>query len=95
MQYGRQSRCVITSCLSSEALCLRANAILNLAFALQGDGVKNSAALIPELLDDGIRLLVYAGNAGTRVDSRINLVLMLSFRLYVQRHRKLALDGEA
>ena len=34
------------------------------AFLGQGDGMKNSAALIPELLADGIRLLVYAGNAG-------------------------------
>lgn len=37
---------------------------VNQAFALQGDGVHNSAALLPELINDGIRLLVYAGNAG-------------------------------
>lgn len=44
---------------------------LSSAFALSGDGVKNSGALIPELLDDGIRLLVYAGNAGTLAFERI------------------------
>ena len=31
---------------------------------LSGDGMYNSALLIPELLEDGIRLLAYAGNAG-------------------------------
>jgi hypothetical protein len=29
----------------------------------KGDGMHNSAAVLPELLADGIRLLVYAGNA--------------------------------
>lgn len=27
-----------------------------------GDGAHNSAAMIPELLEDGIRVIVYAGN---------------------------------
>ena len=36
---------------------------VNHAFFLQGDGMHNSAALLPELLEDGKRLLVYAGNA--------------------------------
>ena len=36
---------------------------VNQAFFLQGDGMHNSAALLPELLEDGKRLLVYAGNA--------------------------------
>ena len=31
---------------------------------MNGDGMHNSAALLPELVDAGIRLLVYAGNAG-------------------------------
>lgn len=31
---------------------------------LQGDGMHNSALLLPELVNDGVRLLVYAGNAG-------------------------------
>jgi len=36
---------------------------INQAFMLQGDGMHNSAALLPELINDGVRLLVYAGNA--------------------------------
>ena len=37
------------------------------AFFGQGDGMKNSAALVPELLQDGVRVLIYAGNAGESV----------------------------
>lgn len=33
------------------------------AFASNGDGMRNSAVLLPELIANGIRLLVYAGNA--------------------------------
>ena len=40
------------------------NADVNRAFTMNGDGMHNSAALLPELVDAGIRLLVYAGNAG-------------------------------
>lgn len=40
------------------------NMDVNRDFMMQGDGMKNSAALLPELVDAGIRLLVYAGNAG-------------------------------
>jgi len=39
------------------------NTEVNQEFALQGDGMHNSAALLPELVEDGVRLLVYAGNA--------------------------------
>ncbi|KZS93183.1 peptidase S10, serine carboxypeptidase [Sistotremastrum niveocremeum HHB9708] len=39
------------------------NMNVNQAFMAQGDGMHNSAALLPDLLADGIRLLVYAGNA--------------------------------
>ncbi|OBZ78042.1 Carboxypeptidase Y A [Grifola frondosa] len=39
------------------------NTQVNQAFTLQGDGSHNSAKLLPELLEDGIRLLIYAGNA--------------------------------
>lgn len=31
---------------------------------LHGDGMKNGAALLPELIANGIRLLIYAGNTG-------------------------------
>jgi cathepsin A (carboxypeptidase C) len=39
------------------------NMEVNQGFALQGDGAHNSAILLPELINDGVRLLVYAGNA--------------------------------
>ena len=39
------------------------NMDVNQAFALSGDW-SNSALLLPELVNDGVRLLVYAGNAG-------------------------------
>ncbi|KAH7924777.1 peptidase S10 serine carboxypeptidase [Leucogyrophana mollusca] len=40
------------------------NIPLNLKFRyLHGDGMQNGAALLPELINDGIRLLIYAGNA--------------------------------
>ncbi|OAX37709.1 peptidase S10 serine carboxypeptidase [Rhizopogon vinicolor AM-OR11-026] len=39
------------------------NILLNLKFNyLHGDGMKNGAALLPELIASGIRLLIYAGN---------------------------------
>ena len=40
------------------------NMEVNQAFTLNGDGAHNSAALLPELVNAGVRLLVYAGNAG-------------------------------
>ncbi|KAF5372899.1 hypothetical protein D9758_001450 [Tetrapyrgos nigripes] len=39
------------------------NMEVNQAFALQGDGMHNSAILLPDLIEAGVRLLVYAGNA--------------------------------
>ncbi|KAG7086424.1 hypothetical protein E1B28_002378 [Marasmius oreades] len=39
------------------------NMDVNKAFTLQGDGMHNSALLLPDLIADGVRLLVYAGNA--------------------------------
>ncbi|THH07889.1 hypothetical protein EW145_g3072 [Phellinidium pouzarii] len=39
------------------------NMQINQAFLLQGDGMHNSALLLTELVNDGIRLLIYAGNA--------------------------------
>src|SRR2546426_593984 len=40
------------------------NMAVNQAFTMAGDGMHNSASLLPELIEDGVRLLVYAGNAG-------------------------------
>ena len=39
------------------------NMQINQAFLMQGDGMHNSAILLPDLINDGVRLLVYAGNA--------------------------------
>jgi len=36
-------------------------------FRTTGDGGRNSAPLLTDLVNDGIRLLVYAGNAGVLV----------------------------
>ncbi|KAJ7451590.1 serine carboxypeptidase [Mycena latifolia] len=35
---------------------------INFSFMLQGDGMRNTKGLLTELVDDGIRLLIYAGN---------------------------------
>ena len=40
------------------------NMAVNQAFVLQGDSMHNTPALLPPLINDGVRLLVYAGNAG-------------------------------
>jgi cathepsin A (carboxypeptidase C) len=45
------------------------NMQINQGFMYQGDGMHNSALLLPELIDDGVRLLVYAGNAGGCLDT--------------------------
>jgi carboxypeptidase C (cathepsin A) len=37
---------------------------LNFAFMAHGDGMRNTKSLVTELVDEGIRLLVYAGNVG-------------------------------
>ena len=37
---------------------------VNQGFASQGDGMRNSALLFTDLVNEGIRLLVYAGTAG-------------------------------
>lgn len=39
------------------------NLQVNQAFLMQGDGMHNSAPLLTDLVNDGIRLLIYAGNA--------------------------------
>jgi len=40
------------------------SALVYLDFRATGDGMRNSAPLLTNLVDNGIRLLVYAGNAG-------------------------------
>jgi len=89
-QKGRtfQSMCSFASGVvpsSSGACCVSwinlawtgCNMQVNQAFFLQGDGMHNSAALLPELLEDGKRLLVYAGNA----DGMCNFIVCHTFSL--------------
>lgn len=45
------------------------NMQVNQAFMMQGDGMKNHALLLPEIVNDGVRLLIYAGNADYMVSS--------------------------
>ena len=52
------------------------NMDLNQAFTMNGDGMHNSALLLPELIEDGIRLLVYAGNAGELCNSFLSICLV-------------------
>ncbi|KAG8966199.1 hypothetical protein FRC03_012317 [Tulasnella sp. 419] len=52
------------------------NMDVNQAFLGQGDGMKNSAALIPELLENGVRVLIYAGNADYMCNAIGNLQWM-------------------
>ena len=40
------------------------NMQVNQDFTAQADGMRNSALLLTDLVNEGVRLLVYAGNAG-------------------------------
>jgi hypothetical protein len=42
------------------------NWLLNREIAATGEGMAKTASLLPELINDGVRLLVYAGDAGAR-----------------------------
>ena len=68
------------------------NLDVNKAFTLQGDGMHNSALLLPELINNGVRLLVYAGNAGKSEFIRFSFIMVLNalraFRYDVQLYCK-------
>lgn len=49
--------------VSKERTFESCNMQVNQAFQFQGDVSHNTAALIPPLLEDGIRVLIYAGDA--------------------------------
>ena len=49
------------------------NMEVNQDFMFQGDGMHNSALLLPELIDDGVRLLVYAGNADLMCNTIVSI----------------------
>ena len=51
------------------------NLQVNQAFLLQGDGMHNSALLLTDLVNDGIRLLIYAGNADYMVSRELSITL--------------------
>lgn len=55
---------------------------VNRDFNKRGDGMRNSAALLPELIDDGVRLLVYAGNA----DLACNYMVCTGLGFVCSRH---------
>jgi len=57
------------------------NMKVNQDFMLEGDGMHNSAMLLPELVNNGIRLLVYAGNAGSCNSSFLSPFLTSSNRI--------------
>lgn len=61
--FMNQAKVKATLGIDKAASFASCNMDVNQAFALQGDGAHNSAALLPELIDDGLKLLVYAGNA--------------------------------
>ncbi|GAA5884563.1 hypothetical protein JCM6882_005300 [Rhodosporidiobolus microsporus] len=54
------------------------NGQVNQAFQFQGDVAHNTAALIPPLLEDGIRFLIYAGDADFMCNSKGNLAWTLA-----------------
>ena len=51
------------------------NMEVNQAFFGQGDGMHNSAALLPDLINGDIKLLVYAGNADAMCNFIVRFVL--------------------
>ena len=52
------------------------NMEVNQAFFRQGDGMHNSAALLPEIINDDVKLLVYAGNADAMCNYMVRIPLI-------------------
>jgi cathepsin A (carboxypeptidase C) len=58
-------------------------------FMSQGDGMRDTKSVVTELVDEGIRLLVYAGNAGAfalHVNYPLPVLIKLGSRFGVQLH---------
>jgi hypothetical protein len=58
-------------------------------FMAQGDGMRDTKSVVPELVDEGIRLLVYAGNAGAfalHMDYPLRVLTKVGSRYGVQLH---------
>ncbi|CCA72778.1 related to carboxypeptidase [Serendipita indica DSM 11827] len=70
------------------------NMQVNQAFFFQGDGMHNSAALLLPLLNDGIKLLVYAGNADGMCNymGNFNWMLALDAHPYAAEFRNATTD---
>ena len=67
---------------------------VNQAFFFQGDGMHNSATLLLPLLSDGIKLLVYAGNADGMCNymGNFNWMLALDAHPYAAEFRNATTD---
>lgn len=61
--------------------------LVYLDFRATGDGARNSAPLLTNLVNNGIRLLVYAGNAGMPNVAEVKMIAFL--RLNVFRRQRL------
>ncbi|KAI9636529.1 Alpha/Beta hydrolase protein [Dioszegia hungarica] len=77
------------------------NMKINQNFLLQGDGVKDTASLLPALIEDGIRVLLYSGEADMLVNfigcSRVLDTLVTSYQnayLAAPTHNFTASDGK-
>ena len=55
---------------------------VNQAFTMQGDSMHNSALLLTDLVNDGIRLLIYAGNADYMVRYFQHLFLAMGLTVH-------------
>ena len=58
------------------------NMQVNQAFTMQGDSMHNSALLLTDLVNDGIRLLIYAGNADYMVRYFQHLFLVMGLTVH-------------
>jgi hypothetical protein len=52
------------------------NMTIHGAFSAEGDGAYNDALLLPELVEEGVRLLVYSGNADTMYPPAVRLLFL-------------------
>jgi len=63
------------------------NMAINQAFMLKGDSMHNTPLLLKEIINDGVRLLVYAGNAGeVSYSTFMERIAECIFRYDVQLH---------
>jgi hypothetical protein len=72
------------------------NMDVNSDFFIEGDGAYNEVPLLPELIDNGIRLLVYAGNADTMCPPSVRLIYFTPSVYFAHSASgQRALDGKA